>query len=186
MRVKARAVIWIDGLLMVAQHSRRGRRELTLPGGRVNARHHPRQPGARHVSGAPPPHIHLERASDDSADGRAPSTTASTRIPIFERYLYRLVVWTIRRAAELPRPIQSGDVNLLPALRLHHGAHRLRRLPLTHTAPTVTAHSVPPSSRPPTCQRCNRLRALSCTERSGSVVMYSSNASGSLATAGAA
>ncbi len=37
MRVKARAVIWIDGLLMVAQHSRRGRRELTLPGGRVNA-----------------------------------------------------------------------------------------------------------------------------------------------------
>ena len=36
MRVKARAVIWIDGLLIVAQQSRRGRTELTLPGGRVN------------------------------------------------------------------------------------------------------------------------------------------------------
>jgi ADP-ribose pyrophosphatase YjhB (NUDIX family) len=36
MRVKARAVIWIDGLLIVAAQSRRGRTELTLPGGRVN------------------------------------------------------------------------------------------------------------------------------------------------------
>ncbi len=36
MRVKARAVIWIDGLLIVAEQSRRGRSELTLPGGRVN------------------------------------------------------------------------------------------------------------------------------------------------------
>jgi ADP-ribose pyrophosphatase YjhB (NUDIX family) len=35
-RVKARAVIWIDGLLIVAQQARRGRTELTLPGGRVN------------------------------------------------------------------------------------------------------------------------------------------------------
>jgi len=37
MRVKARAVIWIDGLLILAEQSRRGRTELTLPGGRVNA-----------------------------------------------------------------------------------------------------------------------------------------------------
>jgi len=35
-RVKARAVIWIDGLLIVAEQSRRGRTELSLPGGRVN------------------------------------------------------------------------------------------------------------------------------------------------------
>lgn len=38
MRVKARAVIWIDGRLIVAEQSRQGRPELTLPGGRVN--HH--------------------------------------------------------------------------------------------------------------------------------------------------
>lgn len=36
MRVKARAVIRIDGLLIVAEQSRQGRKELTLPGGRVN------------------------------------------------------------------------------------------------------------------------------------------------------
>lgn len=36
MRVKARAVIWIDGRLIVADQGRRGRRELSLPGGRVN------------------------------------------------------------------------------------------------------------------------------------------------------
>jgi len=36
-RVKARAVIWIDGLLILAEQSRRGRPELSLPGGRVNA-----------------------------------------------------------------------------------------------------------------------------------------------------
>jgi ADP-ribose pyrophosphatase YjhB (NUDIX family) len=36
MRVKVRAVIWIDGRLIVAEQSRRGRTELTLPGGRVN------------------------------------------------------------------------------------------------------------------------------------------------------
>jgi ADP-ribose pyrophosphatase YjhB (NUDIX family) len=35
-RVKARAVIRIDGLLIVAEQSRQGRKELTLPGGRVN------------------------------------------------------------------------------------------------------------------------------------------------------
>jgi ADP-ribose pyrophosphatase YjhB (NUDIX family) len=34
--VKARAVIRIDGLLIVAEQSRQGRKELTLPGGRVN------------------------------------------------------------------------------------------------------------------------------------------------------
>lgn len=36
MRVKARAVIWIDGRLILAEQSRQGRPELTLPGGRVN------------------------------------------------------------------------------------------------------------------------------------------------------
>jgi 8-oxo-dGTP diphosphatase len=35
-RVKARAVILIDGRLIVAKQSRRGRTELSLPGGRVN------------------------------------------------------------------------------------------------------------------------------------------------------
>jgi 8-oxo-dGTP pyrophosphatase MutT (NUDIX family) len=38
MRVKARAVIWIDGKLIVAEQTRQGCRELTLPGGRVQAR----------------------------------------------------------------------------------------------------------------------------------------------------
>lgn len=36
MIVKARAVILIDGLLIVASQRRRGRSELSLPGGRVN------------------------------------------------------------------------------------------------------------------------------------------------------
>jgi len=36
MRVKARAVILIEGRLIVAQQQRRGRLELSLPGGRVN------------------------------------------------------------------------------------------------------------------------------------------------------
>lgn len=35
-RVKARALIWIDGRLIVAEQLRRGRKELSLPGGRVN------------------------------------------------------------------------------------------------------------------------------------------------------
>jgi 8-oxo-dGTP pyrophosphatase MutT (NUDIX family) len=35
-RVKTRAVIWIDDLLIVAAQRRRGRTELSLPGGRVN------------------------------------------------------------------------------------------------------------------------------------------------------
>lgn len=35
MRVKARAVIWIDGRLIVASQRRGGRTELSLPGGRV-------------------------------------------------------------------------------------------------------------------------------------------------------
>jgi ADP-ribose pyrophosphatase YjhB (NUDIX family) len=38
MRVKARAVILIDGRLIVAEQRRRGRTEHTLPGGRVNER----------------------------------------------------------------------------------------------------------------------------------------------------
>jgi ADP-ribose pyrophosphatase YjhB (NUDIX family) len=36
MRVKTRAVIWIDDRLIVAAQRRRGRTELSLPGGRVN------------------------------------------------------------------------------------------------------------------------------------------------------
>ena len=38
MIVKTRAVIFIDGLLIVAEQLRRGRKELSLPGGRVNDR----------------------------------------------------------------------------------------------------------------------------------------------------
>lgn len=38
MRVKARAVIWIDGKLILAEQTRSGRRELSLPGGRVQTR----------------------------------------------------------------------------------------------------------------------------------------------------
>lgn len=38
MRVKARALIWIDGRLIVAEQRRQGRKELSLPGGRVNDR----------------------------------------------------------------------------------------------------------------------------------------------------
>jgi len=38
MRVKARALIWIDGRLILAEQRRRGRMELSLPGGRVNDR----------------------------------------------------------------------------------------------------------------------------------------------------
>jgi ADP-ribose pyrophosphatase YjhB (NUDIX family) len=38
MRVKARAVILIDGRLIVAEQRRRGRTEHSLPGGRVNER----------------------------------------------------------------------------------------------------------------------------------------------------
>jgi ADP-ribose pyrophosphatase YjhB (NUDIX family) len=34
-RVKARALVWIDDLLIVAEQLRRGRRELSIPGGRV-------------------------------------------------------------------------------------------------------------------------------------------------------
>ena len=36
MRVKARALIWIEHRLIVARQQRRGRTELSLPGGRVN------------------------------------------------------------------------------------------------------------------------------------------------------
>lgn len=36
MRVKARALIWIEHRLIVAQQQRRGRTELSLPGGRLN------------------------------------------------------------------------------------------------------------------------------------------------------
>jgi ADP-ribose pyrophosphatase YjhB (NUDIX family) len=35
-KVKARALIWIEYRLVVAQQQRRGRTELSLPGGRVN------------------------------------------------------------------------------------------------------------------------------------------------------
>jgi 8-oxo-dGTP diphosphatase len=38
MRVKTRAMIWIDGRLIVSEHSRRGCKELSLPGGRVRPR----------------------------------------------------------------------------------------------------------------------------------------------------
>lgn len=58
------------------------------------------------------PHIDLERASDDPAGRSGPVHFRFQVTPIFERYLYRPVIWLVRRAAELARPIQSGDVNL--------------------------------------------------------------------------
>jgi ADP-ribose pyrophosphatase YjhB (NUDIX family) len=36
MRVKARAVIWVDGKLILARQRLRGQTELSIPGGRVN------------------------------------------------------------------------------------------------------------------------------------------------------
>jgi len=38
MTVKARAVIWVDGKLVLASQTRRGRTELSLPGGRLKRR----------------------------------------------------------------------------------------------------------------------------------------------------
>ena len=58
------------------------------------------------------PHIDLERASDDPAGRSGPVHYRFQVTPIFERYLYRPVIWVVRRAADLARPIQSGDVNL--------------------------------------------------------------------------
>jgi len=58
------------------------------------------------------PHIDLERASDDPAGRSGPVHYRFTVSPIFERFLYRPVVWAVRRLAMLCRPLQSGDVNL--------------------------------------------------------------------------
>jgi hydrogenase-4 component B len=58
------------------------------------------------------PHIHLERTSDDPAGRSGPVHYRFTVAPIFERYLYRPLVWLVRATANLARPIQSGDVNL--------------------------------------------------------------------------
>jgi hypothetical protein len=58
------------------------------------------------------PHIHLERTSDDPAGRSGPVHYRFTVAPIFDRYLYRPLVWLVRAAANLARPIQSGDVNL--------------------------------------------------------------------------
>lgn len=58
------------------------------------------------------PHIDLERASDDPAGRSGPVHYRFQVTPIFERYLYQPAVRLVRRAADLARPIQNGDVNL--------------------------------------------------------------------------
>jgi len=58
------------------------------------------------------PEVHLERSSDDPAGRSGPVHYRAAITPIFERYLYRPVVWLVDALARLARPIQSGDVNL--------------------------------------------------------------------------
>ena len=58
------------------------------------------------------PHTHIERASDDPAGRSGPVHYRFSVTPIFERYLYRPLIWLIRAIANRARPIQSGDVNL--------------------------------------------------------------------------
>lgn len=58
------------------------------------------------------PSVHVERASDDPAGRSGPVHYRFQVTPIFERYLYRPVIWLAQTLANLARPIQSGDVNL--------------------------------------------------------------------------
>ena len=58
------------------------------------------------------PHIQLERGSDDPAGRSGPVHYRFTVTPIFDRYLYRPLVASVRALARLARPIQNGDVNL--------------------------------------------------------------------------
>jgi hydrogenase-4 component B len=59
------------------------------------------------------PNIHIERLSAEDPAGRSGPVHYRVEVdPIFERYLYRPVIWLVRRLADLARPIQSGDVNL--------------------------------------------------------------------------
>lgn len=58
------------------------------------------------------PRVQLERGSDDPAGRSGPVHYRAAITPIFERYLYGPAVWLVRAAAQLVRPIQSGDVNL--------------------------------------------------------------------------
>jgi len=58
------------------------------------------------------PRIHLERTSDDPAGRSGPVHYRFLVAPIFDRYLYRPVVRSVRAIATFIRPIQSGDVNL--------------------------------------------------------------------------
>ena len=54
----------------------------------------------------------LNRASDDPAGRSGPVHYETEVTPIFDRYLYRPVIRAVEWAADMVRPLQSGDVNL--------------------------------------------------------------------------
>jgi hydrogenase-4 component B len=56
--------------------------------------------------------VSVERASDDPAGRSGPVHYESAATPVFERYFYRPVIRAVEWAADLVRPLQSGDVNL--------------------------------------------------------------------------
>ncbi len=58
------------------------------------------------------PDVHIDRASDDPAGRSGPVQYRTQVLPLFERYLYRPVVRSVRALARFVQPIQSGDVNL--------------------------------------------------------------------------
>ncbi len=58
------------------------------------------------------PSVSLHRASDDPAGRSGPVHYETEVTPIFQRYLYRPVIRAVEWAADVVRPLQSGDVNL--------------------------------------------------------------------------
>jgi hydrogenase-4 component B len=58
------------------------------------------------------PSVSLHRASDDPAGRSGPVHYETEVTPIFYRYLYRPVIRAVEWAADMIRPLQSGDVNL--------------------------------------------------------------------------
>jgi hydrogenase-4 component B len=58
------------------------------------------------------PTVTLERASDDPAGRSGPVHYETEVTPLFQRYLYRPLIASVRYCARLVMPIQSGNVNL--------------------------------------------------------------------------
>ncbi len=58
------------------------------------------------------PSVSMHRASDDPAGRSGPVHYETEVTPIFQRYLYRPVIRAVEWAADVARPLQSGDVNL--------------------------------------------------------------------------